>query len=123
MKSRSLCTAKQRLVPRSAVLKFFSADRSMMYQMQKLLQVFRDVPSSERSRAELSALGIVDLFAATGLCKSKSDVRRLITSGGAYCNNQRISSQEQKTAELLSADRKVLVLRAGKKNYHLVNVV
>jgi len=60
-----------------------------------------------------------DLFTMTGLCKSKSDARRLIKQGGAYIDGNRVSSFDQ----ILSSgdiEGNEILLRAGKKKYHKI---
>ena len=65
---------------------------------------------------------IVDLLVATGLVESKKAARRAVNEGGAYVNNQRITSDEwQPTNEDLLHGR-WLVLRRGKKNFAGVRV-
>jgi tyrosyl-tRNA synthetase len=83
----------------------------------------REVPVTEMPRADLEAgIGLVDLIVRTGLAESKGAARKLIEGGGAYVNNER-SSQTQKrvTAEDLKWPGAIL-LRTGKKNYHLVAI-
>lgn len=75
---------------------------------------------SETTIAEIGANDprtIVDLLVATGLVESKKAARRAVNEGGAYVNNQRITSDEwQPTNEDLLHGR-WLVLRRGKKNF------
>ena len=75
---------------------------------------------SETTIAEIGAddpRTIVDLLVATGLVESKKAARRAVNEGGAYVNNQRITSDEwQPTNEDLLHGR-WLVLRRGKKNF------
>ena len=80
------------------------------------------VPSMEMSISEFEkGIGIIDLFAATSLCSSKSDARRLITQGGAYINDENVRDIEA----VIDADRiknNELLLRAGKKRYFRIVV-
>ncbi len=80
---------------------------------------------SETTIAEIGAddpRTIVDLLVATGLVDSKKAARRAVNEGGAYVNNQRITSDEwQPTNENLLHGR-WLVLRRGKKNFAGVRV-
>jgi tyrosyl-tRNA synthetase len=80
-----------------------------------------DVPSSTLPRTELDAgVELVDLLARTELAKSKGAARRLIAGGGVYVNNVRATDA---AATLTSADlgtETMLILRAGKKSYHIV---
>jgi tyrosyl-tRNA synthetase len=62
---------------------------------------------------------VVDLFCDAGLCKSKSDARRLIKQGGAYINGERLGAFEQVVAADDVNDGEIM-LRAGKKKYHKI---
>jgi len=88
-----------------------------------LLKIFANVASTERTAAELHDALVIDVVAATGLCKSKGEVRRLMTDGGLYVNNVRMSDLATKVTGDMLIDGRVLVLRSGKKNFHLVKVV
>ena len=81
---------------------------------------------SETTIAEIGANDprtIVDLLVATVLVESKKAARRAVNEGGAYVNNQRITSDEwQPTNEDLLHGR-WLVLRRGKKNFAGVRIV
>ncbi len=62
-------------------------------------------------------VSIVDLFVISGLCSSKSEARRLINQGGAYLEDKRVSSIDEKV-DLTKADPvKGLLLKAGKKKF------
>jgi tyrosyl-tRNA synthetase len=80
----------------------------------------KSVPSSSYDKNEvIGKVSIIDLFMEAGLCKSKSDVRRLVQQGGAYINGTRVVSFDQKiTADDVEADE--ILLRAGKKKYHKI---
>lgn len=88
----------------------------------ELIEVFSEVPSSEIPRERVSSLSALELMVEAGIVSSKGEGKRLITGGGAYLNNQRIDSPQTQTAELLSDGRSVLILRSGKKKYHLVRL-
>jgi len=80
------------------------------------------VPTVEISRAELTAgVGIIDLLART-IADSKGAARRLVTQGGAYINNQRITQVERQVTLDHLATETMLVVRGGKKDYCLVRV-
>lgn len=86
--------------------------------------IFQDVPSSEmpKNRFEGEGLSIVDLLAETGVAKSKGEARRLLQGGGVYLNNRKVDLQHLITLKD-SIDGQFLVLRKGRKNYHLVKIV
>jgi tyrosyl-tRNA synthetase len=83
----------------------------------------REVPVTEIARTDLqSGIGLVDLLIRTGLGESKGASRKLIEGGGVYLHNER-QSYPQKTVTL--SDFKwpdAMLLRTGKKNYHLLKV-
>ena len=89
---------------------------------EELLSIFSDAPSTEMQRQRLGdgELGIVDAFAETGLQNSKGATRRLIKQGGAYLNNVRVEDKQRVLSEDDLASESMLVLRSGKKNYHVV---
>jgi tyrosyl-tRNA synthetase len=78
------------------------------------------VPATALAAADLRAgIPAPDLFQQVGLCRSKSEARRLIAQGGAYVNDQPLASvDELVTDEHLSEG--TILLRAGKKRYHRV---
>jgi len=82
-----------------------------------------EVPVTNLTMADLEArIPLVDLLVRTRLAASKGEARKLIEAGGVYVNNQR-HNQSQKT---VSPDDLhwpgAILLRAGKKNYHLVRI-
>ena len=80
---------------------------------------------SETTIAEIGAddpLTIVDLLVATGLVESKKAARRAVNEGGAYVNNQRITSDEWRPTNENLLHGRWLVLRRGKKNFAGVRV-
>ncbi len=87
--------------------------------------IFAEVPSSELPKHNLEDGGVpvVDLLVQGQLATSKGDARRKIQGGGIYLNNVRITGEGQ-TATLSDAIAgQFLVLRQGKKQYHLVKVL
>jgi len=81
----------------------------------------REVPVTELRRAEIHGR-LVDLLVRTRLAESKGAGRKLIEGGGVYLNNQR---QSQVFREVSADDLQwpgAMLLRVGKRNYHLVLV-
>ena len=75
------------------------------------------MPGATLTAAELEpGIPVVDLFARTSLCASKSDARRLIQQGGARINGAKRASVEE-TVGPSDARAGELVLRAGKKRF------
>ena len=80
-----------------------------------------EMPVTELNRTELEAgIGLVDLLVRTRLAESKGAARKLVEGGGVYLSNER-QTDPRKTVS--AGDLKwpgAILLRAGKKNYHLV---
>ncbi|MGI8776261.1 MAG: tyrosine--tRNA ligase [Acidimicrobiales bacterium] len=87
-----------------------------------LLDVFAEAPSTDRPVADLT-LGVetADLLVATGLVASRSAARSTIQGGGAYVNNRRITDVDHRVrfGDLLAGG--YVVVRRGKRSYHLVH--
>ena len=78
------------------------------------------VPSSSINKdGIIGTAPVVDLLCQTGLCKSKSDARRLVKQGGAYINGNRIEAFDQILQDSDVEEGETL-LRAGKKKYHKI---
>jgi tyrosyl-tRNA synthetase len=76
-----------------------------------------EMPST---RLDISDVTLVDLLVQTKLAESKGAARKLIEGGGIYLHSER---QTVPTRKIASTELKwpgALLLRAGKKNYHLV---
>jgi tyrosyl-tRNA synthetase len=66
---------------------------------------------------------VVDALVETGLSKSKGAARRLLGQGGVYVNNVRSDDPERQLVIDDVAAGAIIVLRSGKKTYHLVRLV
>lgn len=93
---------------------------------EELKQVFNDVPSVQIARSELEAgLATLDLVVSAKLAASKKEARRLLTQNGLYLNN----SDDPLDAEMRTltpenlASESMLIMRAGKKKYCLIQFV
>ncbi|MGD8318860.1 MAG: tyrosine--tRNA ligase [Gemmatimonadota bacterium] len=86
--------------------------------------IFADVPSSTVTKDALSAegIGLVELLADTGVASSKGDARRSIEGGGIYLNNHRVTEAAHRVRLQDAIEGRFVVLRKGKKSYHLVAV-
>ena len=85
-----------------------------------LLAVASDVPTTDTAEAFGVGRPLLDLFTASGLCKSRGEAKRLLGQGGVYVNNERMTCDADVPAEHLLFGRHLL-LRAGKKKYHLLS--
>jgi tyrosyl-tRNA synthetase len=87
-----------------------------------LAAALREAGSTEVKAAD-GIPGILDLFVASGLSKSKGDARRTVGEGGAYLNNERVEDPDLVPTEADLLGGSWLVLRRGKKNLAGVEVV
>ncbi|MEW5874866.1 MAG: tyrosine--tRNA ligase [Candidatus Zixiibacteriota bacterium] len=91
---------------------------------REVADIFADVPSSTIPAAQFDGgMPVVDLFATSGIATSKGDARRSIEGGGMYLNNVRIADAQQLVSRNDAIEGQFLVLRKGRKQYHLVRVV
>ena len=72
------------------------------------------MPSAELPAAWGDSASLVDLFAGSALCSTRSDARRLIEQGGASLNGT-VRTDVYEEIDLTGAD--ALLLRAGKKRF------
>jgi tyrosyl-tRNA synthetase len=91
----------------------------------EIADIFADVPSSDLLCAGLEGQGlnVIDLLSQSGLTASKSEARRLVSSGGAYINNRRVGDAAQAVTLADAIEGQYLVLRKGRKTYHLVKIL
>jgi tyrosyl-tRNA synthetase len=103
---------------------FFGAEISDLNDAQ-LSAIFADVPSKEVPRDRLSGVGlsIIDALVESGLCKNKSEARRMVAQGGAYINNRRVTDDKTQLTSANLASESTMILRSGKKNYALLRLV
>ena len=92
--------------------------------VDEVLAVFEDVPSTELPADALGGEGmsIVDLVARAQLAPSKSEARRLVQSGGVYVNNRRSGDPQARLTLADTIGGRVIVLRRGNKQQHLVKI-
>lgn len=114
-------TALDRAVRSSEVL-FGAAIEDLP--MDEILDIFDDVPSSRQPKSTLEGDGkaLVEMLAESGLAASKGAAKRLVRDGGAYVNNRRVTDERARLTHDDLLHGHLLVLRAGQKKYHLVNL-
>ncbi len=85
-------------------------------------EVVGEIPTRPLDHIKFSGpgLGILELFAESGLCPSKGQARKDLEGGGLYLNNHRQTDGQRlvSSADLLYG--KHLLLRKGKRNYVVV---
>jgi tyrosyl-tRNA synthetase len=80
------------------------------------------VPASQIELGRVqSGILVVDIFAEVGLTSSKGNARKLIQQGGAYVNQERVDNIEAIISEP-DFDGDGVMLRAGKKRYHRLEI-
>jgi len=87
-----------------------------------LLDVLGGAPSTKKDKLALQAgVPLLDLLVETSMCQSKGAARKDMTAGGIYLNNERITEPSLviQASHLIAGAH--LVLRKGKKTYHLVS--
>ena len=88
---------------------------------RELVSIFVDVPSTSLPLERLNqGLPILDALCETGLCGSRGEAKKLVKAGGAYVNNIRVNTIDHTLTPDSRASESILVLRSGKKNYHLL---
>jgi tyrosyl-tRNA synthetase len=87
-----------------------------------LTDVFAEAPSTEKPRSVLGGTGypLADALADTGLCNSKGAARKDLQAGGIYVNNERVQDPQAALTEKDLLAGRFIVLRKGKKTYHLL---
>ena len=80
--------------------------------------------SGEVPSTAIQTLGssIIDLLVESGLCQSRKDAKRAITEGGIYLNGGRVADADFLPSKGDLLHQKYLLLRRGKKQWHLVTV-
>ena len=82
-----------------------------------------ETPTTDVARAFLeTGWPITEALVETGLAPSKGAARRLLGQGGVYVNNERSDDPERRLTLDDVAAGSMIVLRTGKKSYHLLRV-
>ena len=82
-----------------------------------------EVPATKISKGRIqNGVPLADLLLETNLVKSKRAARDLIGQGGAYVNNKAWKDLEAKVGVDQALSGRGILLRAGKKNYHLLMI-
>lgn len=83
-------------------------------------EVFANVPASDHSKEKLAATGLAlaDTLVETGLAQSKREAREFLQSGAVSVNGHKAAPDDRLTVNNLLHGR-VIVLRRGKKNWHI----
>ena len=102
----------------SAVL--FDADVDITAVSESALEfVNGEVPSTAIQKL---GSGIIDLLVESELCQSRKDAKRAVTEGGIYLNGGRVTDPDFSPSKGNLLHEKYLLLRRGKKQWHLLKV-
>jgi tyrosyl-tRNA synthetase len=81
-------------------------------------------PTSDEARgALLAGMALLDLLVKTNLASSKGAARRDIEGGGIYLNDERVDDPARTLQEKDLREGNLILLRKGKKTYHVVRFV
>jgi len=98
----------------------FTGDFSTMSAAQ-IKSAYAQAPQSTFSKSSIkSGLPLADVLADTKLCNSKGAARKDIKGGGIYLNQERVQDPALTLSPKDLIEDQVLLLRKGKKNFHLV---
>ncbi len=87
-------------------------------------EIFADVPSSPLTAERLGGEGVelTALIADTALTPSRGAARRAIAQGGVYLNGERVAEAGFRVRAEDALHGRFVILRRGKKSYHLVRI-
>lgn len=88
-----------------------------------LAGIFPDVPSTVFEKQLLGEMTLVQLLRDTNMASSNGEARRLLQGGGVYLNNNKCSDPQLVLDVSHLASETTMVLRSGKKKYHLARFV
>ena len=113
------------LLPSSTVGRVIKVDVSDVVSVTSVSKVdisVSSIPTTIVAENRLrSGIPAFELFAEVGLCSSRGEARRLIKQGGGYINGRRIETFDE-MATLDQLEKGEILLRAGKKKYHRIQV-
>ncbi len=92
---------------------------------KQIEEVFADVPSTEIVKDQFSGEGknLLDLLVESSLAKSRGEARRAVEDGGININNERVSEPTRMIVFPDFLEGKFMVLRKGKKSYHIIKII
>ncbi|HPD60738.1 MAG TPA: tyrosine--tRNA ligase [Thermodesulfobacteriota bacterium] len=84
-------------------------------------EIFSDVPKVKLLFSSLArGLDLIDALLSCQAVSSKGEARRLISQGGVYVNNQKVSDQARKLTPQDLASEHFIVIRTGKKKFFIL---
>lgn len=102
----------------SAVL--FDSDAEILAASEAAFEfISGEVPSTDIKKL---GSGAIDLLVESGLCQSRKDAKRAINEGGIYINGERLTETDFVPSDSQLLHDRYLLLRRGKKLWHLLIV-
>jgi tyrosyl-tRNA synthetase len=89
--------------------------------IEQIRSTLANVPSV--SVAWAAEWPVVELLATAGVTASKGEATRLIRGGGIYVNDRRVTDEKERLRPDQAIEGQVFVVRKGKKDNFLVNIV
>lgn len=86
-----------------------------------LLDVLSEAPSTRKNKGALGAITLIDALAETGLSASKGAARKDLAAGGIYLNNERVTDVARALQSTDLIAERYVVLRKGKRTYHMIS--
>lgn len=90
---------------------------------QDIQAILKDAPSSTLSRAFVTSNPIAHVCKECNMFKSLNDARRMIKAGALYVNNRREDNDKTVLTSNDIMNDQLVLLRSGKKNYHLLKII
>ncbi len=81
-----------------------------------------DLPSKTLSAPEVIGIKFIDLIVSCGLLGSKGEARRMITGGGTYINNEKITDDQLVLSKDHLVEDQFLLIGIGKKKKLVVRI-
>ena len=67
-----------------------------------------------------SDINIVELLVDSGICKSKREAREFMGNGSIALNGEKMTDLEFNITKSVAIGHKYVVIRRGKKKYHII---
>jgi tyrosyl-tRNA synthetase len=87
-----------------------------------LESISKDMASFQIPESDVVGKKLVDMLVKVGLSSSKGEARRLISNGGIYVNNQKVTDEGIDIQKSDLIEGRLLLLAAGKKNKALIRI-
>ena len=102
---------------------FFSTPLKELNEEQ-VSEKYKDIPPHSITRTQIDEDSeLISLLVSMGAHKSRGESRKMITGGGIYLNEERVSEPTYKLSASDFIGGKIMIVRVGKKRHYLVNLV